>query len=228
MSIPFTPTRADSASDKPETPDSADERDKLLDPVGGDGSPEIVDGEAQNDAMSSYGLGSLEEGSSIEQIRDILFGRQMSVYEERFSQLERRMLDVTEALRHEIKDRLDALDGFFREEAASLGRRITQERDARSGAVDELIVSLRQHRDVLNKRVDGVEAVMNAGAESLRSQVLTESNRAQEAIESRTEDLRKNVDENINTLRDHKADRQLLAALLADMAARLSEGDVKG
>ena len=85
--------------------------------------------------------------------------------------------------------------------------------------------SVRQHRDTLGKRMDGVEEATNEVAEALRTQVLNGATRAQEARETRTDDLQKRLDENLSALRSQKTDYQTLAALLGDMAARLSEGD---
>ena len=220
MSIPFSPTRADSISESIEEHISSEEQDELFVLTGGDGAPDMVLEEVQEGEPDTEpgGAGeiSVEDVSSVEQIRDILFGRQMNVYEERFSQLERRMLVATEVLRQEIKERLDALDAYIREEVDGMGRRVTQERDIRTVAVEELIASVRQHRDTLGKRMDGVEEATIEVAEALREQ---------ETLETRTDDLRRRLDDNLGVLRSQKSDYQTLATLLADMAARLSEGD---
>ena len=228
MSIPFSPTRTDSHSEGTEEHISSEEQSELLEPAGGDGATEIVPDEVQETETGRADEAPAEDFSSVEQIRDILFGRQMSAYEERFSLLEKRIVEATEALRQETRERLDSLDAYIREEVDGMGRRITQERDIRTVAVEELIASVRQHRDRLGKRIDGVEEAANEGAEALRAQVLSEATRAQEALETRTDDLRKTLDEDLGTLRNQKADRQTLATLLADMAARLSEGDGEG
>ncbi len=225
MSIPFSPARSDSVPDAAESQVSVDEVAEIQESAGGDGAAHVI-ASKPGDGEDLESVGALaDEGSSVEQIRDILFGRQMSAYEERFALLEKRIQEATEALRQEIKERLDSLDAFFKEEAAGLGRRITQERDVRSVAVDELVSSVRQHRDSLAHRIDGVEEAANEGAEALRSQVLDEAKRAQTALETRTDDLRKSLDENVSALGERKADRQTLSVLLADMAARLSDGD---
>ncbi len=216
MSIPFSPTRADSPSEGTEEHIFSEEQNELLEPAGGDGAPEIILDEAQEAETGRPDEAPVEDVSSVEQIRDILFGRQMSAYEERFSLLEKRILVATEVLRQEVWERLDYLDAYIREEVDGMGRRITQERDVRTVAVEELIASVRQHRDTLGKRMDSVEEAKNEAAEVLR---------AQEARETRTDDLQKRLDENLSALRSQKTDYQTLATLLADMAARLGEGD---
>ncbi len=216
MSIPFSPTRADSPSEGTEEHIFSEEQNELLEPAGGDGAPEIVSDEEWEAETSRADEAPVEDVSSVDQIRDILFGRQMSAYEERFSLLEKRILVATEVLRQEVWERLDYLDAYIREEVDGMGRRITQERDVRTVAVEELIASVRQHRDALGKRMDSVEEASNEVAEALR---------AQEARETRTDDLQKRLDENLSALRSQKTDYQTLATLLADMAARLSEGD---
>jgi len=225
MSIPFSPTRADSPSEGTEEHIFSEEQNELLEPTGGDGAPEIVSDEEWEAETGRADEAPAEDVSSLEQIRDILFGRQMSAYEERFSLLEKRILVATEVLRQEVGERLDSLDAYIREETDGMGRRITQERDVRTVAVEELIASVRQHRDALGKRMDSVEEASNEVAEALRTQVLNGATRAQEARETRTDDLQKRLDENLSALRSQKTDYQALATLLADVAARLSEGD---
>jgi len=225
MSIPFSPTRADSPSEGAEKHISPEEQHELLEPAGGDGAPEIVLDEVKEADSGSLDEAPSEDATSVEQIRDILFGRQMSAYEERFSLLEERILEATEALRQETRERLDSLDAYVREEVDGMGRRITHERDIRTVAVEELIASVRQHRDALGKRMDSVEEATNEVAEALRAQVLSGATRAQETREIRTDDLQKRLDENLSALRSQKTDYQTLATLLADMAARLSEAD---
>lgn len=216
MSIPFSPTRADSPSEGTEEHIFSEEQNELLEPAGGDGAPEIVSDEEWEAETGRADEAPAEDVSSLEQIRDILFGRQMSAYEERFSLIEKRILVATEVLRQEVWERLDYLDAYIREEVDGMGRRITQERDVRTVAVEELIASVRQHRDTLGKRMDSVEEAKNEAAEVLR---------VQEARETRTDDLQKRLDENLSALRSQKTDYQALATLLADVAARLSEGD---
>lgn len=228
MSIPFSPTRVDSPSEGTEEHIFSEEQNELLEPAGGDGAPEIVSDEVQEAETGSVDEVSVEDVSSVEQIREILFGRQMSAYEERFSLLEKRILVATEVLRQEVGERLDSLDAYVREEVDGMGRRITHERDIRTVAVEELIASVRQHRDALGKRMDGIEEATNEGAEALSAQVLSEATRAREALEMRTDDLRKMLDENLSALRSQKTDYQTLATLLADMAARLSQADGEG
>ncbi len=225
MSIPFSPTRADSPSEGTEKHISPKEQHELLEPAGGDGAPEIVLDEVKEADSGSLDEAPSEDATGVELIRDILFGRQMSAYEERFSLLEERILEATEALRQETRERLDSLDAYVREEVDGMGRRITHERDIRTVAVEELIASVRQHRDALGKRMDSVEEATNEVAEALRAQVLSGATRAQETREIRTDDLQKRLDENLSALRSQKTDYQTLATLLADMAARLSEAD---
>jgi len=225
MSIPFSPTRADSPSEGTEKHISPEEQHELLEPAGGDGAPEIVLDEVKEADSGSLDKAPSEDATGVELIRDILFGRQMSAYEERFSLLEERILEATEALRQETRERLDSLDAYVREEVDGMGRRITHERDIRTVAVEELIASVRQHRDALGKRMDSVEEATNEVAEALRAQVLSGATRAQETREIRTDDLQKRLDENLSALRTQKTDYQTLATLLADMAARLSEAD---
>ncbi len=168
MSIPFSPTRPDSTLESTRTQALPEGQNELESSAGGGGAPGAGDMLAAEDGIGPDGEPLPREGSSIEQIRDILFGREMGAYEERFSLLERRFQVATEALRQEIKERLDSLDAHLREVADALGRRITHERDIRSESVEELVTSIRQHRDSLGKRIEEVETAANEGVGALR------------------------------------------------------------
>ena len=55
-------------------------------------------------------------GTSVEQIRDIIFGAQMRDYEHRFSELERRLQESIDVLRREMDERFQSADHRLGEE----------------------------------------------------------------------------------------------------------------
>lgn len=69
---------------------------------------------------------------SVDQIRDILFGAQMRTYEDRFSDLEERLIDEAKSLRDDIHSRFQALE-----------RNLEAERGERGEATDKVVEELR-------------------------------------------------------------------------------------
>ena len=54
----------------------------------------------------------VREGANVDKIRDILFGAQMRDYDKRFARLEDRLMKDADALREEMRKRLDALENL--------------------------------------------------------------------------------------------------------------------
>lgn len=176
---------------------------------------------------SGDGASPLEpSGSSVDQIRDIIFGREMSAYEERFALLEKRIQDATASLREDIQQRLKVLDKHIKSETKVLTDRLSKEHEDRKRALKSLSEQDKGNREEINQRIDRVEESGGETADEIRSQLLVEAQRAQESLETRTDELRKLMDEQVEAIRHQKTDREALADLLVDMAARLKQGSL--
>lgn len=80
---------------------------------------------------------------SVDQIRDILFGAQMRTYEERFSELEARLIDEASSLRDDIHIRFQELE-----------RNLEIERGERGDATDRVVDELRSTAQSIAERAD--------------------------------------------------------------------------
>lgn len=104
---------------------------------------------------------------SVDQIRDILFGAQMKSYEERFSELEARLIDEAKALREDIQNRFHSLE-----------KNLETERGERGQATDKLVDELRATAKSIGDR-----------AESDRTELRSELAAARDAIIERLDSL---------------------------------------
>src|SRR5215813_12449769 len=77
---------------------------------------------SNNDNPGSVHADDGREGQNVDKIRDILFGAQMRDYDKRFARLEDRLMKDAEALRDEMRKRLDALESYVKQEAEALGQ----------------------------------------------------------------------------------------------------------
>ena len=75
------------------------------------------------------------EASSMEQVRDILFGAQLKDLETRFQRQEERFTREINDARDALKKRLDSLENFMKSENASLMHRIKEEGVERDGEI---------------------------------------------------------------------------------------------
>jgi hypothetical protein len=180
---------------------------------------------AQDDAPAGDGAPSEPaRADHLDQIRDILFGRQKSETDARFGQLEQHLSQQVAALRADLTTRVDALDAFVRQEAESLARRLDAERRERTESAAELAESARSRDDALARRLDGVQENTDAESRALRQQVLDEAARAQASLRAQADALKAEIDAHVARLGDQKTDRQALAGLFSEVAARLSNG----
>jgi DNA anti-recombination protein RmuC len=164
-----------------------------------------------------------EEGTgNIDKVRDIIFGGQMREYERRFARLEERLLQETAELRDDVRKRLAALEQFATGETASLADRLKAERDERSDAEKELARGTADAVKAFEKKTGQIDDTISRVQRELRQQML-------ELHQRMTDDLRQKIDEVLTRLgreatdlRTDKADRSTLAALLTEMAMRLT------
>ncbi|MEM8559829.1 MAG: hypothetical protein AAGG50_18595 [Bacteroidota bacterium] len=162
------------------------------------------------------------EARNIDKIRDILFGNQMVAYEARFAQLEERIAGEMDALRGELRRRFDTLETFVKDEVASLGRRLTEEHQARTEADGTLADALRQKNDALAKRVTDYRDAAAAAERALRQQLLQQATRAADDLREQTEQTQRTVQQHVADLGHRKTDRAALAALFSELAVRIS------
>jgi hypothetical protein len=82
--------------------------------------------------------------SSLEKIREILFGSQMQEFQQRCDRLEERLVKIAMDLREDLKKSLDSLESSLRSELESWNNRFTAEQNERVGAVKGLSQELKE------------------------------------------------------------------------------------
>jgi hypothetical protein len=159
---------------------------------------------------------------NLDKVRDILFGGQMRDNDRRFQRLEERLVQETADLKDEVRKRLAALEQFVKQETASLAERIRTEHDERTDATKDLARDAREAAKAFEKKTGQLDDQIGRTQRELRQQIL-------ETHQQLTDDLRQKIDEVIARLtmeaadlRHEKTDRASLAALLTEMAMRLT------
>ena len=166
-----------------------------------------------------------ESEEQISKVREILFGSKSRQLESSLSRLEQKMRAEQETIRQEFHERFDSLESYIKGEVKAVLEQLEREEGNRVESVERLDKSLREageewseNSDKLNKRLDDSER-------DLRDQILQARQRLTDDLSSRTQELTDRLHDEARELRKGKADRTTMAALLNDMATRLTEAE---
>ncbi len=185
-----------------------------------DRSPTKSKSTAETDAK---GGGAEEAGvGNIDKVRDILFGGQMRDYERRFAKLEERLARDTAELKDEVKKRLAALTEFVKHETETLAGRIKTEHDERTDATKDLSRELRDASKAVEKKTGQLDDQLTRTQRELRQQLLELNKQLTDEIGRKADEVLARMAQEAHELRVDKADRATIAALLQEVALRLT------
>jgi len=149
--------------------------------------------------------------ASIDKVRDILFGNQVREFERRFARLEERIIKETIDLKEDVKNRVEALELYTKREMESLMDRLRAEHDERV-----------ESDASLGRRITTLDEQTAKSQRELRQQILEQHQRLSDDIRKKMDEVLAALAHEAQTLRSDKADRATLAALLTEMAMRLT------
>ena len=163
-----------------------------------------------------------ETGGNIDKVRDILFGGQMRDYEKRFNRFEERLAQETAELKDDLRKRLTALEQFIKQELAAVSERIKTEHDERATADKELARDMRESAKTVEKKTSQLDDQIEKLQGELRKQILDLHKRVSDDIQKKVDDVLARLSQTSADLSHDKTDRATLAALLNEMALRIS------
>jgi exonuclease VII large subunit len=149
--------------------------------------------------------------ASIDKVRDILFGNQVREFERRFARLEERIIKETNDLKDDVRNRVEALEQYTKREMESLADRLRADHDERV-----------ESDASLGRRITGLDEQTAKSQRELRQQILEQHQRLSDDIRKKMDEVLAALAHEAQTLRSDKADRATLAALLTEMAMRLT------
>jgi DNA anti-recombination protein RmuC len=180
-------------------------------------NPARVSGEDAGGA----GVPDTAGGASLDKVRDILFGVQVRDFERRFARLEERLAKETSDLKDDLKKRLEAVEQYARQEAASLGDQVRAEHAARADAERDLARELQDATKALERRIAAVDEQLIKSQREFRQQMLEQYQRLTDDIRQKVDEVLAALARETGDLRTDKVDRAMLASLLNEMAMRL-------
>jgi len=179
-----------------------------------------------NDAVHAGGgdLAKADAGgaASIDKVRDILFGNQVREFDRRFARLEDRIVKEAGDLKEEVRSRLAALEQYTKTEVESLADHIKTEYNARVEAYDAVSREIKETAAALERRATTMDDQLAKSQRELRQQILEQNQRLTDEIRRKIDEVLARLSHESRELRNDKTDRATLAALLNEMAMRLT------
>ena len=173
------------------------------------------------------------EASSMDQVRDILFGAQLKDLETRFQRQEERLMREINDARDALKKRFDSLENFMKSENGSLLNRIKEEgaeRDSqikneqreRADAFAQLAKDLASTEESFERKLSKLSSVLDATERELRQLLLTESGSLTDKVEEKYQDALEVIASTAAQIRHDMVYRSSLSGLFNDAAVKLS------
>ncbi|HJZ73252.1 MAG TPA: hypothetical protein VKE51_16025 [Vicinamibacterales bacterium] len=160
--------------------------------------------------------------ASIDKVRDILFGNQVREFDRRFARLEDRIVKEAGDLKEEVRSRLAALEQYTKTEVESLADHIKTEYNGRVGAYDAVSREIKETAAAFDRRATTIDEQLAKSQRELRQQILEQNQRLTDEIRRKIDEVLARLSHESRELRNDKADRATLAALLNEMAMRLT------
>jgi len=165
------------------------------------------------------------EGDNLDRVRNILFGQKARDLDDRLGKSEQRILRELGELRTALDRRVDTLEAYVKEEVASFGRRLAAEQTARSDSDTDLESSINDLGRSMERKLTAARDANEESARELRQSVLERSNALRDELSAKASELFEAIETAAAELQHRKTDRAALAALLNDVALRLSADD---
>lgn len=159
----------------------------------------------------------------LEKVRDILFGSQMREVDRRFLRLEERIAKETGDLKEDIKRRLDALEAYTNQEGDALAGRLRQEQGERLDAHAALTRELAATAGAFERRSAALDEQLARAQREIRQAILEQHQRLSDEMRAKADEVLAALARETHELRSDKTDRAALAALLKEMAMRLTD-----
>lgn len=163
------------------------------------------------------------EANEIDTIRDIIFGRQMANYEDRFAQLEERINAQIAAMREQITHRLEKTETLIKEQNDRLAERLNDEQSERKAEAERLS---RDIVDAQNSLATDIDALATRQAQDIQTsieQLTTLSNDLSDEIHIQHVETSKKFEQAVQELDNDKLASKALSKLLMEMAGRLTD-----
>jgi predicted component of type VI protein secretion system len=157
----------------------------------------------------------------IEKVRDILFGKYVASFEQRFAELESRLEADVDQLKDKLIEKMSGMDSAVNESLDRLDKQILQEKSARDTELRNLENTLQDAETALQHAITVMEDQANQGLAAVRVAFeQSHQDLVDHASASQTE-LTAKIEQQKEDLQNDKVGRQSLALMLDEVAIKL-------
>ncbi len=174
--------------------------------------------QAKERAIASDGNQDVS-ASSLNKVRDILFGEQAKASEKKIGTVERKLAKDLQDLRKDLLKRLDSLEAYTNQELEASDERFAESQGESSTFQKEVKRQIAE----LSKTLEQKTTQLDRAIRELRQQILDQSKGLRDELGAKAEELSAEIDAEVEELREVKIDRVALSALFADLAVKLGD-----
>lgn len=157
----------------------------------------------------------------IEKVRDILFGKYVSNFEDRFAQLEKRLEADVETLKTRLSDKIESMDEAVNQSLARLDGQIAKEKASRDSELRSLQNVLAEAETALKHSIAVMEDQANQDLASVRASLEESHQELLDQTLSVQAELVSELEAQKQELEGDKVGRQALALMLDEVAVKL-------
>ncbi len=158
---------------------------------------------------------------NVDKIREIIFGGHMRDYEQRFTQLEKRLATTQETLSRELSGKIDRLESFMRKEFDKLSERWATEHHALKTENEEHRAYVEELEREFEARFADLDEQLSVGSAGLQKSLEEATGKLMDLIRENRDQLSMVIDKQARSLDTSKVAREDLAAMLSEVAKRL-------
>lgn len=191
---------------------------------GAKSSPKKKDDKLNSGDMAQAVEAINNETGGIDKIRNILFGTQMTDYDNRFARLEERITSQIASLKDKTAKRLEEIETLIKKQNDALKDRLDREQSERSRGAETLSSKIVDAKEELTKSIDELAAQQAQEIEAVNKQLTALSNDLSDEIHIQQVEASNNLEKAVQELDDAKLARKALSQMLVEMAGRLTDG----
>ena len=179
----------------------------------------MVDRKQKTAEIINPGLGDIEK------VRDILFGKYVANFEERFANLESRLEGDVDQLKNKLVNKLEGMDDKVNRSLAKLDERIEQENAERDAGFSDMQKGLSEAEKSLQHSISLMEDQASQELVEMRKTFKANQEELIDQLTVAQKSLMSEITSQKEQLELDKVGRQSLALLLDEMAVKLRSHD---
>lgn len=161
----------------------------------------------------------------IEKVRDILFGKYVAGFEQRFSDLESRLEADVDQLKDRLAAKIDGMDRILASSIERLDQQISSEQSDRGIAINTMQELLNEAEKSLQHSISLMEDQTIQDLTTLKLTIKTSQQELLDQVEKTQQELHTSLENQKQELQNEKVGRQSLALMLDEIAIKLRAGD---